>query len=821
MNVSKKASETKQGASPENANIPPIDVTSFSLSELPPPHRDLHVTHIGISLLIFLLSFYFLLRLYAWLSLLGRPYRMQAPSNYFDLMIHALEKPPVFFVIAVCAAAAAAWSIYFLSSGKQKRQRYQVKLSDTGIYGTSRYMNWNEIKDSFTICPLDKPEGIVLGVRNKKAICLPRQAKDFDHDFNKNILISGPPGTRKSRSVIIPAILDNLDAGNSIVVADSKGDLYIKTAPVALKKGYKVRIFNARSNQFRYSDGLDCLKQIRCSSDPLSAAFTFADIVISNTQNPKINNQEFWINMEKNLLAALSLYVARSKSWTPQNPGGKRDLREVYALVNLDLATLSTRFDEAKLVDPQDLSLVAFNRFRNNSQATQALSNLGIRLYMLQDPYISGMLSEDEIDLRAPGEERCIYYVIMDDQISTYSFISSLYFSFQVYELVNMADEGDQELKIPVAFILDEFLNIGQIPDFTKKISTNRSRGISYIICIHGLNQFALVYPNGEWENILNCCDTRIILGANENTTSTYFSDMSGDATVEIQSKMRQIPTFSPIRIGDETRYSITYAQRKLLLPDEIEKMPIYMQLVFTKGGQVLEEYKYDFTHHPLSNVHAYDSRTGKKVTLKPTKHTPRWVQSRFSETEGAPVEKEPPAKPSAQSDRKLPKGRRTQVSNNVPVFSKEEEPFDRTQPEVEEEPYVPFMASVSDLPPAEEAHPQMVFDDAPGRSRSSGLDEILNQARVEQKDLQDLKQHQKRLENRELNEGKVEQIVGSTNTCSLEDVLVEEGFLDTFLQSNPSQVPLTDSQPSSPQVNLDSPPSTYSASSEHDNHGE
>jgi len=72
----------------------------------------------------------------------------------------------------------------------------------------------------------------------------------------------------------------------------------------------------------------------------------------------------------------------------------------------------------------------------------------------------------------------------MSDMESSNDFISSLFCTFLFIKLVRYADSReDGRCENDVYFFLDEFANLGQnaIPDFNKKISTVRSRGLSII----------------------------------------------------------------------------------------------------------------------------------------------------------------------------------------------------------------------------------------------------------------------------------------------------------------------------------------------------
>ena len=84
----------------------------------------------------------------------------------------------------------------------------------------------------------------------------------------------------------------------------------------------------------------------------------------------------------------------------------------------------------------------------------------------------------DELELDTLGEKKTALFVIISDTDATFNFIVSIMYS-QLFNL--LCDKADDvyngRMQIHVRCLLDEFANIGQIPQFEKLISTIRSRG--------------------------------------------------------------------------------------------------------------------------------------------------------------------------------------------------------------------------------------------------------------------------------------------------------------------------------------------------------
>ena len=115
---------------------------------------------------------------------------------------------------------------------------------------------------------------------------------------------------------------------------------------------------------------------------------------------------------------------------------------------------------------------------------------LGTRLQIMQNKLVQQITSHGDFDLTLPGKQKCAYFCITSDQDSTYDVLATLFTSFLSIKLVRLADRmEDRKLPVPMCFILDEFPNIGVIPDFKKKLATARSRGIGMSIIFQNIPQ--------------------------------------------------------------------------------------------------------------------------------------------------------------------------------------------------------------------------------------------------------------------------------------------------------------------------------------------
>lgn len=197
---------------------------------------------------------------------------------------------------------------------------------------------------------------------------------------------------------------------------------------------------------------------------------TSSDVIISNTQRHDRGGDEFWPRAEENLLRAFEFYFLETIS-------DKNNLTNVYKhIANGDIGEIDNIF---KRLSPDSPARMSYNIFASGSDTIKAsvITGLGTRLQMFQNEDLQRLTSETDIDLTLPGKIPCIYYIITSDMDSSFDFIASLFYTFLFIKLVRYADSRpDGKCENEVFFFLDEFANLGQIPDFNKKISTVRSR---------------------------------------------------------------------------------------------------------------------------------------------------------------------------------------------------------------------------------------------------------------------------------------------------------------------------------------------------------
>jgi len=552
-------------------------------------------------------------------------------ANFFACIAAVFRCPSGPQGLGLCVAALAALMFGVLHMGQGEGgtldKARNLTYSDKGTYGTAGFMGKKELKGVLDlVSDVRKHPGIILGELDRQAVCVPLKTR-----FNGNLAVYGASGSKKTRAFCVNMILQSAARKSSLVICDPKSELYEKTSEYLRDQGYTVKVFNLVMPSA--SDSWNCLSEIE--GQELMAQL-FCDVIIKNTGSGK--GDRFWDNAELNLLKALVLYVER------EYPLEKRNIGEVYQLlVMCGEEGLNKLFSDLPVIHP---AKAPYSIFKQSSESVRGgvIIGLGSRLQVFQSQDIRNITGYDEIDLELPGKQPCAYFCITSDQDSTFDFLSSLFLSFIFIKLVRYADQEcpGGALPVPVHVLGEELCACGVIPDLSRKISVIRSRNISMSCVFQNLAGLQNRYPDNQWQEILGNCDITLFLGCTDALTATFISDRTGEASITVTSRGKQLDTW---RVTDYTpmyRETSGVGRRKLMTMDEVLRMDVDRALVILRGKKVLEVDKYDYSKHP----EAKKLRAGKASA-----HVPAWQKARKPKQTGPKKEVKPAPAQSAPPD--------------------------------------------------------------------------------------------------------------------------------------------------------------------------
>ena len=537
----------------------------------------------------------------------------------------AVHPPYGIYGIFICIGLLAVLLLFVMRIGYSDTGEYDEDRNFTysakGTYGTSGWMSRKEMAGVLElVADLRRYQGIVLGMLDRKAVCVPEKTR-----LNSNLAVYGASGSMKTRSFCMNRILQGVSRGESLVICDPKSELYEKSSEYLRDKGYTVRVFNLVNPE--NSDSWNCLSEVE--GQELMAQL-FVDVIIKNTTGGG-KGDHFWDSAEMNLLKALVLYV--DKGYPPEN----RNMGQVYQLITLNSETaLNSLFEVLPINHPAKAPYSLFKQ-ASDSVRSGVIIGLGSRLQVFQSELIKKITARDEIDLELLGQKPCAYFLVTSDQDSTFDFLASLFLSFVFIKLVRYADKNCEggRLPVPVHVLGEELTACGTIPDLSRRLSVIRSRNISMSCVFQNLAGLQNRYPLNLWQEILGNCDVQLFLGCTDPLTAEFVSSRTGLASVAVSSKSKQLGTWRISNYTPEYRETSGVGKRPVLTPDEVLRLPIDEALVIIRGKKTLKVDKMDYSKHPEYPL---------LRSCKASAHIPEW---RRLEMEAAAAPE--PAKPAPQ----------------------------------------------------------------------------------------------------------------------------------------------------------------------------
>ncbi|OMP68704.1 VirD4-like conjugal transfer protein, CD1115 family [Domibacillus epiphyticus] len=449
-----------------------------------------------------------------------------------------------------------------LLSGKaffQKSNKYE-EASQYGAYGTSRWATDSEIFKTNSITTTFQGDGTILGMYKRKPII-----QHTKSHLNRNVFLVGGSGAGKTRSVIIPNILNN--TSKSIVAVDPKGELYEKTSQAKREQGYDVRLVNFKNRDV--SDRYNLFEYIRKDSD----AFKVADTLVNNAGDESKLRKDFWNQAQTSVLQALILYVKYALSPQEQHMGS------VIAVGQLPEEELKKAFHE---FEPGHVVRKAYQTAVENLKE-KTMGDVFITLMQTLNPWqyedVCQFTAANDFLFEDLGKKKMIVYIIMPIADNEFRPLITTFFTQMFSELYRLADQHYGTLPNNVLLQLDEFANIGKIPNFEERLSTTRSLGIEVTIVLQDTSQLERVYGKEIAKEVMNNCDIRLLLKAGEHETAKYFSQLAGKTTIRVKNQSNSSNSTSSSKSE-----SAHYMGRDLITADEITRLNKDEALLFLSG---------------------------------------------------------------------------------------------------------------------------------------------------------------------------------------------------------------------------------------------
>ena len=510
---------------------------------------------------------------------------------------------PCFHALDICVGILGAVLVRLAVYVKGKNAKKYRK----GIeYGSAR---WGTAAD---IAPyIDPVPDWNIPLTRTESLTMTSRPKDPKTARNKNILVIGGSGSGKTRFFVKPSIMQ---MHSSYVITDPKGQLLTETGKMLLHgapkldengkpvrdgrgkviyESYRIKVLNTIN--FSKSMKYNPLAYVRSEKDILK----LVNVIIANTKGDgEKSSEDFWVKAERLLYCALIGYI-----WYEAEPE-ERNFITLLDLLNACEAReddetykspVDILFDDLAKKQPDHFAVKQYVKFKMAAGKTlkSILVSCGARLAPFDIKELRDIMTEDELELDTMGDRKTALFLIMSDTDTTFNFVIAMLQS-QLFNL--LCDKADDfyngRLPVHVRCLLDEFANIGQIPNFDKLIATIRSREISASIILQSQSQLKTIYKDAA-DTIVGNCDSTLFLGGKEKGTLKEISELLGKETIDSLSQSENR--------GAQTSHGLSYQKlgKELMTQDEIAVMDGGKCILQLRGVRPFFSDKFDITKHP------------------------------------------------------------------------------------------------------------------------------------------------------------------------------------------------------------------------------
>lgn len=421
------------------------------------------------------------------------------------------------------------------------------------------------------------------------------------HRENLNVLVIGGSGSGKSRFYVKPNIMQ---LNTSYVVTDPKGELLRSCGRLLKKAGYEIRVFNLID--MSHSNNYNPFNYIYDKDGNISKTYVMkmVNCLMKNTkQEGASGGDQFWDDSTKALTLAIAFYLLEKK--TDEN-GNSLDRNFSTVMKMMRLAEISEQdenhrspldemMDELRTENPHSMAVSFYADFKKAPAETakSILISAAVRFAAFNLPEVADLTHTDNIHLDTLGDRKTALFIIIPSSDATFNFLAAMMYTQlfdTLYDTANFKYGG--RLTVHVRCLLDEFANVGTIPDFDKLLATMRSMEISANIIIQNLAQLKKMYDK-SWEILTGNCDSLLFLGGQEASTLEAISKSLGKETIDVVSQNRTRSHKSP-----STSENNSILGRELMTTDELKVMKPNECVLIVRALYPFFCHKFDIEKH-------------------------------------------------------------------------------------------------------------------------------------------------------------------------------------------------------------------------------
>ena len=523
-------------------------------------------------------------------DMIGCAYRVTNAADFFNRLLGAINNlgavmstriislHPIDLFVGIVFGGGLRAVVYFKGKNAKKFRKGEE-------YGSAR---WGTAKDIEPYMDLDNPDNNVI-LTQTEGLLMEGRPSSPKYARNKNILVIGGSGSGKTRFFVKPNIMQ---MHSSYVITDPKGTVLYEVGKMLEEGGYIIRVLNTIN--FSKSMHYNPFAYLRSEKDILKLVNT---LIVNTKGEGQQATEDFWVKAERLLYTAYIGYIYYECVTEDQNFETLIDMINESETKEDDenfKNAIDLIFEELEEEEAEHFAVKQYKKYKlaAGKTAKSILISCGARLAPFDIQELRELTKYDEMQLDLIGDKKTALFMIMSDTDSTFNFILALMQSQLFNLLCERADDVFHgALPVHVRCLLDEFANIGQIPQFDKLIATIRSREISAAIILQSKSQLKSIYKDNA-DTIEGNCDSTLFLGGKEKTTLKDMSEILGKETIDLYNT-------SDTR-GTSQSYGLNYQKtgKELMSQDEIAVMDGGKCIMQLRGVRPFFSDKYDITKH-------------------------------------------------------------------------------------------------------------------------------------------------------------------------------------------------------------------------------
>ena len=492
------------------------------------------------------------------------------PGDYFGQHV-------LFGILLISAASSGVFTLRGMTNRYRRRRMFQQARQSSGTLGDARFASISELHAAGLT---DPTSGHLLCTVNGVPIFAPKQT---------HYCMAGPPGSGKTTSIAVNAIVHLLELGFSVVVQDIKPELCVILAPELERRGYKTVVNDvAGLSGLPHTDSnpLQILVDEVADESLWPRAFITAEGFAFQIRDEPENDAKnrYFRDLERGLFVVIAVGLAAlapelcipAVIWrTAADPNDcLRLLKDAAACDALhgDLAAQARNFLTLMQGHPEHFEgartglAQSLSCFRPSSELGLVGTNHQFHPEELRDEQSAPVV---------------LFDVVPSASLETYSKAIAL----QQYARLNVLKRVSGRR---VAFCMDEATNL-KVSQLSKDITLLRSRGIVLMLLYQSLSELKRVYGEKAATTITSNSAEQF-LQVSDYETADLLSKRIGDHTVKTSG------TSFSFADGSGSTSTSEHAKR-LMPPDEILAMGKEETLVFIPGLRPIRGRKIPYFH--------------------------------------------------------------------------------------------------------------------------------------------------------------------------------------------------------------------------------